>query len=97
MRPIIMGFHVFHTESQGAFPHVIGLLSTLSSPPCNCMGVSVSGGYEAIVRTVAKLTTTLPDNCCWTLMLDFSNAFNCVNREHMFEEFRNHLPGSLLG
>ena len=29
---------------------------------------------------------------CWSLLLDFSNAFNCIDREVMFAETRIHIP-----
>lgn len=57
------------------------------------LGVGVRGGCEAIVHAVSRLTTSLPDNQCWTLMLDFTNAFNSISRQAMFVEFRHHLPG----
>ncbi len=34
----------------------------------------------------------VPDNQCWTLLLDFANAFNNIDRNTMFKEFRPHLP-----
>ena len=36
--------------------------------------------------------TSLPDERCWSILLDFSNAFNNINREAMFVEFRRCLP-----
>ena len=35
------------------------------------LGVGVRGGCEAIVHAVSRLTTSLPNDRCWTLMLDF--------------------------
>ena len=29
---------------------------------------------------------------CWTLLLDFSNAFNCANRAAMFEKIQARIP-----
>ena len=57
------------------------------------LGVSVRGGCEAIVHATSHLTSSLPDEQCWTLLLDFSNAFNNISREAMFVEFRRRLPG----
>ena len=37
--------------------------------------------------------TSLQDNQHWTLLLDFSNAFNSISREAMFVECRRRLPG----
>ena len=57
------------------------------------MGVSVRGGCEAIVHATSRLMSSLPDEQRWTLLLDFKNAFNSINREAMFVEFRRCLPG----
>ena len=58
------------------------------------MGVGVKGGCEAIVHSIAHTMedpNLLPDDC-WTLLMDFSNAFNSVNRGLMFKEIRAHIP-----
>ena len=39
------------------------------------LGVSVQGDCEAIVHATSQLMTSLQDNQHWTLLLDFSNAF----------------------
>ena len=57
------------------------------------LGVGVRGGCEAIVHAVRQAMTSLPDNNRWTLLLDFSNAFNSIDRESMFVEFRHRIPG----
>ena len=57
------------------------------------LGVGVKGGCEAIVHATNHLMTSLHDKDCWTLLLDFSNAFNSISRQAMFVEFRRHLPG----
>ena len=57
------------------------------------LGVSVQGGCEAIVHATSQLMTSLQDNQHWTLLLDFSNAFNSISREAMFVECRRRLPG----
>ena len=51
------------------------------------------GGREAIVHATNRLMSSLPDNDHWTLLLDFTNAFNSISRQTMFGEFRRHLPG----
>ena len=66
---------------------VLSLLAPLQ------LGVSVQGGCEAIVHATSQLMTSLPDNQCWTLLLDFTNTFNNINREAMFVECRRRLPG----
>ena len=57
------------------------------------LGVSVHGGFEAIVHATSRLMSSLPDNVRWILFLDFSNAFNSISLETMFAEFHQHLTG----
>ena len=66
---------------------VLSLLSPLQ------LGVGVKGGCEAIVHATNRLMTSLQDSDCWTLLLDFSNAFNSINRQAMFVQFHRYLPG----
>lgn len=65
----------------------LSLLSTLQ------LGVGIRGGSEAVVHAVNRLLSSTPDTGHCTLLLDFSNAFNSINREAMFREFHQHLPG----
>ena len=61
------------------------------------LGVGLRGGCEVIVHAMSKLTTSLPDDRSWTLMLDFTNAFNSISQQAMFEGLRNIFPAYLLG
>ena len=61
------------------------------------LGVGIKGGCEAIVHATSQLRSSPSHNQHWTLMLDFSNAFNSINREAMFVEFRRFLPGLCVG
>ena len=54
---------------------------------------NVEGRREAIVHATNRLMSSLPNNDRWTLLLDFTNAFNSISRQTMFGEFRRHLPG----
>ena len=58
------------------------------------LGVGVRVGCEAIVHSVASTLEdpSIPSNECWTLLLDFKNAFNCISREAMFVEIRARVP-----
>ncbi len=58
------------------------------------VGVGVKAGCEAIVHSVSRTLEdpNIPPQERWTLLLDFSNAFNCINRGHMFEEIRARIP-----
>ena len=73
--------------ATSAHRQALALLSPLQ------MGVGVRGGCEAIVHATNWLMSSLPDKDRWTLLLDFTNAFNSINRQTMFGEFRRHLPG----
>ena len=58
------------------------------------LGVGVRVGCEAIVHAVSQ---TLEDeglslDSCHVLLLDFSNAFNSIDRSHMFSEVRARIP-----
>ena len=58
------------------------------------VGVGISAGCEAIVHSVscvAEGSNISPDDR-WTLLLDFSNAFNSVDRGVMFKEMRARIP-----
>lgn len=57
-------------------------------------GVGVPVGCEAIVHSVTRVqeNTTIPPGERWSLLLDFSNAFNRVDRSCMFQEIRSHIP-----
>ena len=61
-------------------------------PPLQ-LGVGVKGGCEAIIHATNNLISSLCDDDHWTLLLDFTNAFNSISRQAMFMEFRHHLPG----
>ena len=52
----------------------------------------VRGGCEAIIHSVSHLTSSAPPQQRWVLLLDFRNAFNSINRESMFGEFRRRIP-----
>ena len=57
------------------------------------MGVSVSGGCEAVIhaiRSIAETEDIRDEN--WILKVDLENAYNMVNREKMFAEVREHAP-----
>ena len=59
------------------------------------VGVAVKVGCEAVVHAVTQVLEDRripPDSRC-TLPMDFVNAFNSVDRGHMFHELRARLPG----
>ena len=58
------------------------------------VGVGVKLGCEAIVHSVSRVLEdpSIPSSDRWALMLDFSNAFNSVDRSFMFKEIRERIP-----
>ena len=55
--------------------------------------VNVKGGCEAVIHSVSQLMSSGQPDQQWVLLLDFTNAFNTINRFSIFEEFRAHIPG----
>ena len=57
------------------------------------VGVGVREGCEAIIHSVARILERedLDPDSRW-ILLDFSNAFNSISRECMFEEIRSRIP-----
>ena len=51
-------------------------------------------GCEAIVHAMRCVQddTNIPPRSKWSLLLDFSNAFNCIDRTGMFKEVRAQIP-----
>ena len=59
------------------------------------VGIGVPGGCEAIVHAVAQVQEVVtPPEERWTLLLDLSNTFNSIDREHMFQEVRARMKPS---
>ena len=59
------------------------------------LGVKTRGGCEAIIHATQAILSdsALPPNSKWVLQVDFSNAFNTMDRGHILSEVRRHLPG----
>ena len=58
------------------------------------LGVAVKSGCEAIVHSVSRVLEdpNSDPNDCWTLLIDFSNAFNTIDRSSMLQEIRARIP-----
>ena len=58
------------------------------------VGVSIPVGCESIVHSVSSLLSdpAISPDCKSCLFVDFSNAFNSVDHELMFQEVRSHIP-----
>lgn len=92
LRPIAVGEVLRRLTSKCLSRAVqVDALSTLT--PLQ-LGVGVKVGCEAIVHSVSRVLEdpSIPSDNCWTLMLDFTNAFNSIDRGRMFEEIRNRIP-----
>ena len=92
LRPIAVG-EVLRRLSSKCLSRAVQRDAFRSLTPLQ-VGVGVKTGCEAIVHSV---TRTLEDpniqpEECWTLLLDFSNAFNSIPHGRMFEEVRARLP-----
>lgn len=58
------------------------------------VGVGLPGGCDAILHSVMSVhgDTSIPSDHKLTLLVDFSNAFNSIDRATMFHEVRSRLP-----
>ena len=92
LRPIAVGEVLRRLTSKCVSRAVHSQVSGIL-PPLQ-LGVGIPAGCEAIVHAVSNLlvdTTSLPTDHI-TLLVDFSNAFNLIDREIMFREIRQHIP-----
>ena len=55
------------------------------------LGVGVKGRCEAIIHAISSLISSRNPTPHWTLIFDFSNAFNDISREAMFKQIRRHI------
>ena len=74
--------------SRAVQAQAIGILSPLQ------LGIGVPVGCEAIVHSVDRVLVDpgIQPDARWTLLLDFSNAFNSVSRKVLFTEVKARLP-----
>ena len=90
-RPIAVEEVLRHLTSKCIFRSVCSDAHNILTPLQ--VGVGVPGGCEAIVHAVSQVQEGVtPPEERWTLLLDFSNAFNNIEREHMFQEVRARIP-----
>ena len=92
LRPIAVGEVLRRLTSKclsrAVQPDAIDILAPLQ------VGVGVKAGCEAVIHSVSHILEkpNLPPLSRWTLLIDFSNAFNSVSREHMFSSLHPTLP-----
>ena len=93
LRPIAVGEVLRRLTSkclsQAVHLDAIDILAPLQ------VGVGVKAGCEAVIHSVSHILEKqdLPALSRWILLVDFSNAFNSVSRDHMFSALRLVLPG----
>ena len=58
----------------------------------------MKGGCETIVQSVSRVLEdpSSDPKDTWTVLVDFSNAFNCIDRSKIFEEIRARIPSLAL-
>ena len=92
VRPIAVG-EVLRRLTSKCLTHAVQEEAISVLTPLQ-LGVGVKGGCEAIVHSVNRVLEDddIPPNKRWTILLDFSNAFNNISRNRMFEEIRSRIP-----
>lgn len=83
-RPIAVGEVLHRLASKCISLSVRSLIPDILSPLQ--VGVAVPNGAEAIVHAVksVRFNPDIPPTSKWILLVDFANAFNSVNREHIY-------------
>ena len=92
-RPIAVGEVLCRLTSKClAFAHAPQAASYLHP---HQLGVGTKSGCEAIIHVTQAIITDQAINydSKWILQIDYINAFNCVDRSHLFKELRAHAPG----
>ena len=58
------------------------------------VGVGTKGGAEAAVHAINLIQNdhSIPSDGKWCLLLDFNNAFNSIDRSHLFSVTRDRMP-----
>src|ERR1700730_4166886 len=55
------------------------------------LGAGIPGGCEAAVHATRRFVESMPADH-FVAKLDFTNAFNCLNRSRMLQEVHNMVP-----
>ena len=88
--PIAVGEVLWQLISK-CISRVVNLEASKALSP---LRVGVPAGCEAVVHVVNSVhdDSSVPSGSKCTLLLDFHNAFNCINCEAIVEEVRAHIP-----
>ena len=92
LRPIAVGEVLRRLTSKCAARAVLSNALQLLSPLQ--VGVGLPGGCDTILHSVTSIQgdTSISSDHKLTLLVDFSNAFNSIDRATMFHEMRSRLP-----
>ena len=92
LRPIAIGEVLRRLTSKCLSAHVLPLVKCVLPP--HQVGVSTHNGAEALIHSLKLLlsnpSVATQSKCC--LLLDFSNAFNSIDRSVLFQEVRSKIP-----
>jgi len=92
IRPIAVGLTLRRLVAKAANSAVISLCSPYLKP--YQLGVGTKGGAEALVHASRRYLDAMSEDRAF-VKLDFSNAFNSIRRDNMFEAVANTCPGLL--
>ena len=90
IRPIAIGYTWRRIAAKCANSYAIASLSSYLQPIQ--LGVGTPGGCEAAVHATRRFVESMPADHC-VVKLDFSNAFNSLNRDVMLNAVLENVPG----
>ena len=92
LRPIAVGEVLQRLVSKCATCAVLSDSLLILSPLQ--VSVGISGGCDAVLHSILSIIydTNIPSENKFTLLVDFSNAFNSINCATLFKEVRYRLP-----
>ena len=92
LRPIAIGEVLRRLTSKCLSAHVLPLVKCVLPP--HQVGVGTHNGAEALIHSLKLLlsnpSVATQSKCC--LLLDFSNAFNSIDRSVLFQEVHSKIP-----
>ena len=89
IRPIAVGYTWRRLAAKCANSYAVSTLSSYLSPIQ--LGAGIPGGCEAAVHATRRFVESMPADH-FVVKLDFTNAFNCLNRSRMFSEVFERIP-----
>jgi hypothetical protein len=89
IRPIAIGCTWRRLAAKCACSFASEKLKSIFAP--RQVGVAVKGGCEAAVHATRRFIAQMPPNHV-VAKLDFSNAFNCLDRDHMLQQVADTVP-----